>query len=296
MIFVSGAPGNVGTELIRLLSARGHQVRALIRRPELAQSLPSSGVETALGDLTDHDSLGHSLAGVDRVFLNSAYGPAILAQKNLVDAAARAAVGHIVKLSWMGASQHGAISPLGRWQAEVESYLEASGVPWTILRANAFMQNYLSHIIMSREDIVYDAAGEGKASLVDARDVAAARRDLLQRPLPPAWLRPVRAARGGPTTAWPGTRRTRSPSSTTPSSTPTGCDAASPRPCRRSPRGRRPRAPKVTRNGDKRRPGRCGRREPGGPVHSWVLWAGIGLMVVIAALVLLSMRLLRHWL
>ena len=173
MIFVSGAPGNVGTELIRLLSARGHQVRALIRRPELAQSLPSSGVETALGDLTDHDSLGHSLAGVDRVFLNSAYGPAILAQKNLVDAAARAAVGHIVKLSWIGASAHLVALPFGRWHAEVESYLKASGVAYTILRASAFMQNHLHYITMPHANNVYDAAGEGKASLVDARDVAA---------------------------------------------------------------------------------------------------------------------------
>ena len=31
-------------------------------------------------------------------------------------------------------------------------------------------------------------------------------------------------------------------------------------------------------------------------LHSWVLWAGIGLMVVITAVVLLTMRLLRHWL
>ena len=173
MIYVSGAPGNVGTELIRLLRARGHQVRVLIRKPDPAGTLPLSGVEIALGDLMDRDSLERSMAGVDRVFLNSAYGPAILAQKNLVDVAKRAAVSRIVKLSWMGASEHGVASPLGRWHAEVESYLKASGVPWTILRASAFMQNYLNHITMSREDTVYNAAGEGKASLVDARDVAA---------------------------------------------------------------------------------------------------------------------------
>ena len=53
MILVSGAPGNVGTELVKLLSARGHQVRVLIRRPESAEILPFSGVETAFGDLTD---------------------------------------------------------------------------------------------------------------------------------------------------------------------------------------------------------------------------------------------------
>ena len=73
-----------------------------------------------IGDLTDRDSLERSLAGVDRVFVNSAVGPAILAQTNLVDAAKRAAVDHIVKLSWIGASEHLVALPFGRWHAEVE--------------------------------------------------------------------------------------------------------------------------------------------------------------------------------
>jgi uncharacterized protein YbjT (DUF2867 family) len=173
MILVSGAPGNVGTELVKLLAARGHQVRVLIRRPEAAERLPFSGVETVFGDLTDCDSLERSLAGVDRVFVNSAVGPAILAQTNLVDAAKRAAVDHIVKLSWIGASEHLVALPFGRWHAEVESYLKASGVAYTILRASAFMQNHLSHITTPLANTVYGAAGEGKAGFVDARDVAA---------------------------------------------------------------------------------------------------------------------------
>lgn len=179
MILVSGAPGNVGTELVKLLLARGHQVRVLIRRPESAERLAFSGVETAFGDLTDRDSLERSLAGVDRVFVNSAVGPAILAQTNLVDAAKQAGVRHIVKLSWIGASEHLVAVPFGRWHAEVESYLKASGVAHTILRASAFMQNHLNHITMPQANTVYGAAGEGKASLVDARDVAAVAADVL---------------------------------------------------------------------------------------------------------------------
>jgi uncharacterized protein YbjT (DUF2867 family) len=173
MILVSGAPGNVGTQLVKLLSARGHRVRVLIRRPESAERLPFSGVETVFGDLTDRDSLERSLAGVDRVFVNSAVGPAILAQKNLIDAAKRAGVGHVVKLSWIGASAHLVAVPFGHWHAEVESYLEASGVAYTTLRASAFMQNHLNYITMPQANTVYGAAGEGKAGLVDARDVAA---------------------------------------------------------------------------------------------------------------------------
>lgn len=173
MILVSGAPGNVGTELVRLLATRGHHVRALIRRPEAARSLSFAGVEIVSGDLTDGDSLKRSLAGVDRVFVNSSVGPAILAQKNLIDAAGRAGVRHIVKLSCLGASEHLVSLPFGRWHAEVEGHLKASGIAYSILRASTFMQNQLNHITLPHANAVYGAAGRGKASFIDARDVAA---------------------------------------------------------------------------------------------------------------------------
>lgn len=173
MIFVSGAPGNVGTELVRLLSARGHQVRALIRRPEAAERLHFAGVEAVLGDLTDRDSLERSLAGVDRVFVNSAVGQAILAQTNLIDAAKKAGVGHIVKLSWIDTSRSAAAPLFARSHAEVERHLRHSGIAYTILRATVFMQNHLELLAGQGAGVIYGASGEGKASLVDARDVAA---------------------------------------------------------------------------------------------------------------------------
>lgn len=173
MIFVSGAPGNVGTELVRLLSARGHQVRALIRRPEAAEQLSFAGVETVLGDLADRDSLERSLVGVDRVFVNSAVGQVILAQTNLIDAAGTAGVGHIVKLSWIDASESARAPLFARSHAEVESHLRHSGIAYTIVRATVFMQNHLQLLAGKGKGVIYGASGEGKASLVDARDVAA---------------------------------------------------------------------------------------------------------------------------
>ena len=97
MILVSGAPGNVGTELVRLLVASGRPARVLLRRPESAQKLALPGVDTAIGDLADRASLERALAGVDRIFVNSAVGPALLDQKNLIDAAKHAGVRHLVK-------------------------------------------------------------------------------------------------------------------------------------------------------------------------------------------------------
>jgi uncharacterized protein YbjT (DUF2867 family) len=179
MILVSGAPGNVGTELVRLLAERGQPVRVLIRRSQSAEKLAFPGVDTAIGDLADRDSLESALADVDRVFVSSAVGPALLAQKNLIDAARQAGVRHLVKLSWLGASQHLVALPFGRWHAEVESHLQACGAAYTILRASAFMQDYLHIIVTPDADTIYGAAGEGKVGFVDARDVAAVAASIL---------------------------------------------------------------------------------------------------------------------
>jgi uncharacterized protein YbjT (DUF2867 family) len=173
VIYVSGAPGNVGTPLVKLLADRGQQVRVLIHKPESAAALALPGVETVVGDLDDPASLDRSIASAETVFLNSGVGPPILAQKNLVDAAKRAGVKHIVKLSWVGAAKNSPVG-YGRMQAEAEEYLKASGVPYTILQANAFMQNILGQAgAIASQDAFYGSAGDGKASYVDTRDIAA---------------------------------------------------------------------------------------------------------------------------
>jgi uncharacterized protein YbjT (DUF2867 family) len=170
MIYLSGVPGNVGTELVRLLSSRGEQVRALIHEPVDVGFLALPGVETVRGDLAEPASFARSLAGAGAVFINSSRG-AIPFQTNLIDAAVQAKVRRLVALSWMGAAQDSGSQGIGRWHAEVERRLKDCGVPFTILRASAFMQNYLGQI--SANDRIFGAKAAGKASLVDARDVAA---------------------------------------------------------------------------------------------------------------------------
>jgi uncharacterized protein YbjT (DUF2867 family) len=182
VIYVSGAPGNVGTPLVKLLADRGQQVRVLVHKPESAQALAFPGVETVVGDLDDPASLDSSIGGAETVFLNSGVGPPILAQKNLIDAAKRAGVGRIVKLSWVGAAPDSPVS-YGRMQSEAEEHLKASGVPYTILQAHAFMQNILGQAgAIAAQDAFYGSAGEGKASYVDTRDIAAVAATALMEP------------------------------------------------------------------------------------------------------------------
>jgi uncharacterized protein YbjT (DUF2867 family) len=169
VIYVSGAPGNVGTELVRLLSNRGEQVCALIHHSGAAQHLQFPGVETVVGDLAQPSSFAHTLVGADAVFINSERG-SIFLQKNLIDAAAQAGVRLLVNLSWMGASEDSASQTIGRGHAEVERHLHDSGLSSTVLRASAFMQNYLGQI--TTYDRIYGTTATGESSLVDARDVA----------------------------------------------------------------------------------------------------------------------------
>jgi uncharacterized protein YbjT (DUF2867 family) len=89
-----------------------------------------------------------------------------------VHSAVRAGVAHVVKAT----SKASADSPIARrrWQAEIEAGLAASGIPHTLLRSNAYMQNVLALApAIAKTSSFGSAAGNGRTGMVDARDVAA---------------------------------------------------------------------------------------------------------------------------
>jgi nucleoside-diphosphate-sugar epimerase len=71
-VFVTGATGFIGTELVKELIAAGHQVRGLTRSDEGAEQLKAAGAEVHRGNLTDLDSLRSGATGVD-VVVNLAF-------------------------------------------------------------------------------------------------------------------------------------------------------------------------------------------------------------------------------
>lgn len=171
MILVTTA-GKVGAETARLLRARNVPVRVLVRDPDTAtaKALAGAGAEIAEGDLGVPASIDDAMRDVSTVVLVS---PAIPTQElNAVASAARAGAGHVVKAT----SKASADSPIARrrWQAEIEAGLAASGIPHTLLRSNAYMQNLLALApAISETSSFGSAAGKGRSGLVDARDVAA---------------------------------------------------------------------------------------------------------------------------
>jgi len=177
-IIVTGGSGTIGSELLRLLSARGVGVRALSRRPERGAALP--GVEWVEGDLADREALPALFAGAERLFLLAGNVENLVRlQKNAIAAAGKAGVLHVVKLSALGASDHSK-SLIGLWHRIVERELAASRMAWTLLRPHHFMQNLLAQRrSIAEEGVVRSPAGDGRIPFVDTRDVAAVAAEVL---------------------------------------------------------------------------------------------------------------------
>ena len=174
-ILVTGATGNVGLPAVRELASRGLKVRALSRDPARAARLRLSGVEVVAGDLGRPVSLNSAIRDITHVLLVSPVDPRMVEmQEAVVDAARRAGVRHIVKLSVMGASADAPVA-MFRWHREVEAQLERSGLAWTHLRSAYFMQNTLSFGPTIRSQGAFFACMKrGRAAMVDVRDVARA--------------------------------------------------------------------------------------------------------------------------
>jgi uncharacterized protein YbjT (DUF2867 family) len=182
MILVTTA-GKVGLEASRLLAARGIGVRVLVRHPEKAAALAADGVDVVEGDLEVPATIDAAIDGVSSVVLVS---PAIPAQElNVIDSAVRAGVGHVVKVT----SEASADSPIARrrGQAAIEARLVASGLGYTLLRNNAYMQNFLTLApAIAATGSFASSTGDGRIGMIDTRDVGAVAAKIAAAPAPHA--------------------------------------------------------------------------------------------------------------
>jgi uncharacterized protein YbjT (DUF2867 family) len=171
---VTGATGNVGSQVVRELRDRGVPLRAFVRDPTRAAERLGHDVELAVGDFSEAASVRRAMEGADALLLACANHPCQVAyETTAIDAAAAAGVRRIVKLSTIGAEVG---SPLAfwDWQGRIERHLARSGVPAVVLRSNFYMSNLLAAAEpVRREGKLVAPAGGARIAMIDPRDVAA---------------------------------------------------------------------------------------------------------------------------
>ncbi|MGN7989775.1 SDR family oxidoreductase [Pedobacter sp. 22226] len=174
-ILVTGATGSVGSALAEQLAFENIPFRALVRSLDKAGNLKRlKCAEIVTGDFNDKQSIVNALAGIEKVFLlsNSSEAAESL-QCNFVDAVMESNVKHIVKLSQFAADMNSPVRFL-RYHAAVEQKIKDTGLQYTFLRPNLFMQGLLGFADpIKYQQQFFATAGDAKISLVDTRDIAA---------------------------------------------------------------------------------------------------------------------------
>ena len=146
-VLVTGATGQQGGALARLLLVNGRQVRALTRKADspAANELRSRGAELAIGDFDDRASLERAMRGVDAVYLMATpFGGGIEAEIRqgigAADVAGDSGVRHLVYSSVSDADRQTGI-PHFDSKHEIEQHVRGLGIPYTIIAPAYFMEN-----------------------------------------------------------------------------------------------------------------------------------------------------------
>jgi uncharacterized protein YbjT (DUF2867 family)/predicted SnoaL-like aldol condensation-catalyzing enzyme len=154
----------------------------MYRSHEDAHNAPPD-IATVVADFAAPDSLKRALTGIDSVFLVCSPIPQLVELEiNMIEAAKQSGVKHLVLNSALGAGDYPKSFPV--WHRTVEDRLKASGLGYTILRPNSFMQNILAYNAPSirAQGAFYGAAGDAKYSYLDVRDIATAAANIFASP------------------------------------------------------------------------------------------------------------------
>lgn len=191
-VLVLGATGKIGGALVRELranpGAENVQIIAAVRKPEQVEQFKVQGIEARPLDLDKPERYGletiqSAFDGIDRVFLLTGYNVSMLAQsKAVVDAAKKAGVNHIVHMGAYAADDT-TIVHLG-WHQFIERYIESTGIGFTHLRPNWFMQNLLAYGGRGNQNagVITQYIGDACVSWVDCDDIALAAAASLRNP------------------------------------------------------------------------------------------------------------------
>ncbi|HZC34141.1 MAG TPA: NmrA family NAD(P)-binding protein [Chthoniobacterales bacterium] len=173
-LLVLGATGQVGKLVANYLKKSRANFSVGSRRKENLKQLADQFGASRFIDLDDPRTFDQALKDVTGIFLITGYTVDMLVQsKSLIDAARRNGVKHIVHLGAF-TTDHDAYATVFAWHQMIEIYLQASGVAWTNLHPNMFMQNLLGYAaIKGGRYSYYTSKALGYTALEDVAESAA---------------------------------------------------------------------------------------------------------------------------
>ncbi len=175
-VLIMGVTGQTGRLLLEEFDRDPGEVRlrVVVRKAADIDRLKAEGREAVRLDLDDPRTFAPALAGVDRLFLLTGYTVAMLHQsKTLVDAARKARVSHIVHQGIF--ANWDCTDPHFVWHQMIEKYIEASGITWTRLHPNYFMDNLagITPVAGGTFPVFFEDRRAGWIALKDVAAVAA---------------------------------------------------------------------------------------------------------------------------
>lgn len=182
MNLITGVTGMMGRAVLEETRKANLPLKAMYRNAEDAKKAPA-GVATALADYADKESMRTALQGIDAVYLVCSPIPQLVElENNAIDTCVEKGVRYVVLNSALGAKDYPKSFP--SWHRKVEEKLKGSGLKYTILRPNGFMQNLLTSSAPSvrEQGAFYAAMGYAKVSLIHVRDIAEVVAKLLAAP------------------------------------------------------------------------------------------------------------------
>jgi uncharacterized protein YbjT (DUF2867 family) len=173
-ILLTGATGTIGTELAPRLAAHGTvALRVFVRNSEQSSYLQTRGVEVVEGFFEDAVSLRVALEGIDTVVLITPFSPSAVDQAHTaIVLAQETGVRRIVRLSVVMADPNGP-SDSYRQHGRTDAEIQASGLTYTIVRPNTFMQNLFSPMVTTirSDNTIRATLGAGRFGMIDTRDI-----------------------------------------------------------------------------------------------------------------------------
>ncbi|KMQ50936.1 hypothetical protein CHISP_2078 [Chitinispirillum alkaliphilum] len=170
-ILITGATGPLGRKIVQYLTHMGQTVRAGVHNSSKTEYVKSPDVQIAHLDYRNFTTIDRALEGIKTLFLLTPIArEQVEYTRRMVDRARLWGVSHIVKLSMMGVDEVPGIQ-FTRLHKQSELYIRESDIPYTFIRPNAFMQNFLSYF-QPAGSFIYLPMNGTMVSYIDLRDVA----------------------------------------------------------------------------------------------------------------------------